>query len=250
LKSKPLSSIANSSHPTFPPFSFEDAVARVDAKVVKYGEQSDQQTEFYGSPRPDGKVIVLIHGGYWRVLFDCEHIRPLAVALAQAGYHIAIPEFRREAGNPDVSLEDLKRALIKIDGAELILLGYSSGGHLGLLIADLFPRVSTLIALAPVTNLAESQRLELGRGAVSEWLGAPAASREDLDPSKVAPVKCRQIFIQGDSDERVPIELTLEYIEYARHHGTLIEMVTLVGTTHFEMMQVPSPTFDAILAAL
>ena len=222
----------------------------MDAEIIKYGEHPDQQIEFYGSSHPDGKVIVLIHGGYWRALFDCEHIRPLAVALAQAGYHIAIPEFRREAGNPDVSLEDLKAAMIKIGGAELTLLGYSSGGHLGLLIADLFPRVSTLIALAPVTNLAESQRLELGRGAVTEWLGVSAVSREDLDPSKVVPVKCKQIFIQGDRDERVPIELTLEYIEHARSHGTHIEMVTLVGTTHFEMMQIPSPTFDAILKAL
>lgn len=222
----------------------------MDAEIIKYGQHPDQQIEFYGSPRPDGKVIVLIHGGYWRALFDCEHIRPLAVALAQAGYHIAIPEFRREAGNPDVSLEDLKAAMIKIDGAELILLGYSSGGHLGLLIADLFPRVSTLIALAPVTNLAESQRLELGRGAVREWLGTDSAARPNLDPMLLPPLKCRQIFIQGDRDERVPIEITLNYIKYAASHGAEIEMVTLVGTTHFEMMQVPSPTFDAILAAL
>jgi pimeloyl-ACP methyl ester carboxylesterase len=240
----------NQSHPTFPPFSIEDARRSVTVTEIKYGDDPDQILEFYGDSHNADQTLVLIHGGYWRNLFDREHMRPLAVELAQAGFTVVLPEFRRVAGEPDVTLRDLSFALSTLEERAIVLIGYSSGGHLALLLADKFPAVKKVIGLAPVTDLVESQARELGRGAVLEWLGRSAEERPDLDPMLRPPVGAKTIFIQGALDERVPLELTRAYIEAMKRHGREIPLVLLPETSHFQMMDIPSPTFDAIIEAL
>jgi pimeloyl-ACP methyl ester carboxylesterase len=238
------------SHPTFPPFSLEDARREVEVAVIKYGDGEDLLLEFYCESSPAKSTLVLIHGGYWRNLFDREHMRPLAVALAKAGFTVVLPEFRRVAGDPDTTLRDLSFALSTLEDSRITLIGYSSGGHLALVLADKFPAVTHLIGLAPVTDLIESQARELGRGAVREWLGRDASERADLDPAVRPPVSKRVTFIQGSADERVPIDITENYCAAMAKHGQAIELMVLPGTTHFEMMDVPSATFTAILVAL
>ena len=239
-----------SSHPTFPAYSLEDAGREVTTSSIKYGDDPDQVLEFYGESQLTKPTLVLIHGGYWRNLFDREHMRPLAVALAKAGFNVVLPEFRRVAGDPDTTLRDLAFALSTLEDQKLILVGYSSGGHLALLLADKFPTVTTVIGLAPVTDMVESQRLELGRSAVFEWLGTDAELRPELDPMLRPPIKAETIFIHGNLDERVPLHLTQSYVEAMRKHGKAVTLEVLPGTSHFEMMNAPSSTFDALIRAI
>ena len=238
------------SHPTFPAYSFEDAAREVSTSAIKYGDESDQVLEFYGQTTSDKPTLVLIHGGYWRNLFDREHMRPLAVALAKAGFNVVLPEFRRVAGDPETTLRDLAFALSTLEDQKLILIGYSSGGHLALLLADKYPSIKKVIGLAPVVDLIESQRLELGRGAVLEWLGKDAALRPELDPMVRPPIKAEAIFIHGNLDERVPLHLTQKYVDEMKGQGKAIALEILPGTSHFEMMNIPSSTFDAVLRAI
>jgi acetyl esterase/lipase len=240
----------SSSHPTFPPYSFADAGSEVTTSLIKYGDDADQLLEFYGDVNPDRPTLVLIHGGYWRNLFDREHMRPLAVALAKLGFSVVLPEFRRVAGNPDTTIRDLSFAISTLADLNLTIIGYSSGGHLALLLADKFPAVKVVVGLAPVTDLVESQKRELGRGAVLEWLGTEADQAPELDPMLRSPIKAKAIFIQGDSDERVPLDITESYIKAMAAHGKKIELHILANTSHFEMMNVPSATFTAILQSI
>jgi acetyl esterase/lipase len=239
-----------SSHPTFPAYSFEDAGREVRTSSIKYGDDPDQILEFYGEGKSEKPTLVLIHGGYWRNLFDREHMRPFAVALAKSGLNVVLPEFRRVAGDPDTTIRDLAFALSTLEDQKLILIGYSSGGHLALLLADKFPAIRKVIGLAPVTDMVESERLELGRGAVHEWLGKNAALRPELDPMARPPIKAETIFIHGNLDERVPLHLTQKYVELMREQGKSIALEVLPGTSHFEMMNIPSSTFDAVLKAI
>lgn len=240
----------NQAHPIFPPFSVDDARRKVNVTEIKYGDDADQILEIYGDSDSAKPTLVLIHGGYWRNLFDREHMRPLAVALAQAGYIVVLPEFRRVAGEPDVTLRDLSFALSTLEDREITLIGYSSGGHLALILADKFPAIKKVIGLAPVTDMVESQARELGRGAVREWLGRDADQRPELDPMLLPPIKAKTIFIQGALDERVPIELTQGYIEAMKRHGREIPLVILPETSHFQMMDIPSATYEAIIETL
>jgi pimeloyl-ACP methyl ester carboxylesterase len=238
------------SHPTFPAYSFEDAAREVSTSAIKYGDEADQVLEFYGQGRSDKPTLVLIHGGYWRNLFDREHMRPLAVALAKLEFNVVLPEFRRVAGDPDTTLRDLAFALSTLEDQKLNLIGYSSGGHLAILLADKFPSVSKVIGLAPVTDMVESQRLELGRGAVHEWLGRDAELRPELDPMVRPPIRAETLFIHGNLDERVPLQLSQKYVEAMKSHGKTIALEVLPGTSHFEMMNIPSSTFDALVRAI
>lgn len=239
-----------SSHPTFPAYSLEDAGREVATSSIKYGDDPDQILEFYGESQHVKPTLVLIHGGYWRNLFDREHMRPLAVALAKAGFNVVLPEFRRVAGDPDTTLRDLAFALSTLEDQKLALIGYSSGGHLALLLADKFPAITKVIGLAPVTDMVESQRLELGRSAVHEWLGTDAELRPELDPMLRPPIKAETIFIHGNLDERVPLHLTQSYVAAMGKHGKDVALEVLPGTSHFEMMNAPSPTFDALMRAI
>jgi pimeloyl-ACP methyl ester carboxylesterase len=177
-------------------------------------------------------------------------MRPLAVALAKAGFNVVLPEFRRVAGDPETTLRDLAFALSTLEDQKLALIGYSSGGHLALVLADKFPAITKVIGLAPVTDMVESQRLELGRSAVREWLGVDAELRPELDPMLRPPIKAETIFIHGNLDERVPLHLTQNYVAAMGKHGKEVALEVLPGTSHFEMMNVPSPTFDALIRAI
>ena len=238
------------SHPTFPPYTLEDAGREVSVSLIKYGDDKDQVLEFYGESNQERPTLLLIHGGYWRNLFDREHMRPLAVALAKEGYTVVLPEFRRVAGEPETTLRDLAFAISTLEDSKLTLIGYSSGGHLALLLADKFPNVKKVIGLAPVTDMVESQRLELGRGAVLEWLGCDSANRPELDPMVRPPIKAETIFIHGDQDERVPLELSEKYQAAMKSQAKTVTLEVLPGVSHFQMMEVPSSTFTAILRSL
>ena len=238
------------SHPVFPPYTFEDAGREVETSLIKYGDNPDQILEFYGESNQQRPTLLLIHGGYWRNLFDREHMRPLAVALAQQGYTVVLPEFRRVAGEPETTLRDLAFAISTLEDSKLTLIGYSSGGHLAILLADKFVNVKKVIGLAPVTDMVESQRLELGRGAVLEWLGCDAEQRPELDPMVRPPIKAETIFIHGDQDERVPLELSQKYQSEMKKHAKHVALEVLPGVSHFQMMDLPSATFTAILQSL
>lgn len=237
-------------HPTFPPYPIEDAQREVTVQLIKYGDGSDQVLEFYGESNGEKPTLLLIHGGYWRNLFDREHMRPLAVALAKAGFSVVLPEFRREAGNPETTLRDLAFAISTLEDSTITVIGYSSGGHLALLLADKFPNIKKVIGLAPVTDMSESERLGLGRNAVREWLGCSAEKRPELDPMLRPPIGARAHFIHGDLDERVPLELSLKYQSAMRLHGKSVTLDVLQGVSHFQMMELPGPTFDAIISAI
>ena len=238
------------SHPTFPAFSFADAAKQVTASQVKYGDDPDQIIEFFGEVESSRPALVLIHGGYWRNIFDREHMRPLAVELAKAGHPVVLPEFRRVAGDPDTTLRDLSFALSTIEEKSVTLIGYSSGGHLALVLADKFPAVKKVITLAPVVDMVESQSRELGRGAVREWLCRDASERPELDPILLPPIKAQSIILHGDRDERVPLDLTEKYVAQMRTFGKENHLEILADTSHFQMMDIPSKTFDALLRNL
>jgi pimeloyl-ACP methyl ester carboxylesterase len=237
-------------HPTFPPYSFEDAGREVSTSLIKYGDGSDQILEFYGESNFEKPTLLLIHGGYWRNLFDREHMRPLAVALAKEGYSVVLPEFRREAGSPETTLRDLAFAISTLEETALTVIGYSSGGHLALLLADKFPNIKSVIGLAPVTDMAESERLALGRGAVLEWLGCSSEKRPELDPMLRPPITAKTHFIHGSQDERVPLELSQKYMTAMKRHGKSVTLEVLDGVSHFQMMDIPSATFEAILRSI
>jgi acetyl esterase/lipase len=105
---------------------------------VSYGNASDQVIDFYLPETTSKPLVVLVHGGFWRSEYDRKHLSPLAKALADSGWPVALIEYRRIIGNPDATLQDAQNAMAKLteDFGSTILLGHSAGGHLALLVGS------------------------------------------------------------------------------------------------------------------
>lgn len=240
--------------------------ARRPDAVLRYGGHPEQLVDVHLPPQPltggpAASVVFLVHGGFWRQTFDRTHARPLAEALAAAGYVVASPEYRRTGGDGGYpqTLDDVAAALESLpvlesvapgraDLDDVTLAGHSAGGHLVLWAAlrPGAPRVRKVVALAPVADLVEGHHRRLGDGAVEALMGG---SPEDLpeayaaaSPAGWLPGAVPVTVVHGGRDDRVPAEMSRALAG--------VELVELAGTEHFGLIDPLSPAYSAVLAAL
>jgi len=218
-----------------------DLTAQPSNELLRYGQFPDQLIERFGNQSE--KKVALIHGGYWRPEYDRVHLRPFAVALAESGINVFLIEYRREPGNPDATLEDISAAIELI--GECSLIGHSAGGHLALL-AEKLAQVQSVIALAPVSDLAKGEARNLDEGAIQFFLGAPAGEREDLDPARIGSFSKPVIIIHGDNDLRVPVELSRDFAKKFLE----IQYLELPSIGHFELIDPRCRYFQETLLPL
>jgi acetyl esterase/lipase len=123
--------------------------------TIGYGDHPAQFLEVYrpaGVPGPH-PVVALIHGGFWRLPWGLELMRPLALDLVSRGYAAVNIEYRRlgEAGGGwPGSCQDVTEAVLALATADvgagaaagldlargIGLVGHSAGGHLALCAAS------------------------------------------------------------------------------------------------------------------
>lgn len=219
-----------------------------------YGSGPDQVADVYLPESAVGRPVVLVHGGFWRPEYDRLHLRPLAAALAIAGYPVVSLEYRREPGNPDVSIDDLRDALDHLalapppgwPSSAPILVGHSAGGHLVLLLAATSPeRIGACVALAPVADLSMGEELGLDNDAVVAFLGGAARTRPDLDPTSRKP-QVPVTVLHGSADRIVPMELSESYAATA----PAVVLQGLTAATHFALIDPLTTAFGELLTAL
>lgn len=221
------------------------AASGAGADVLRYGAHADQLIEVHGSPDATA-LVVLVHGGYFRPAVDRVHARPFAAFLAEAtGARVWLPEYRRVAGDPDVTLADL-RAIDRLanSSAATVWVGHSAGGMLVLWRAcatDLAP--VPVVALAPVADLARAAADGLGSGAVVDWLGGTPSVVPDryaaIDPApRLGAVRAPLRVMVAAQDATVPRNQAdaLATVPQARvdvvdpaHHFDLVDPATAAG---------------------
>lgn len=217
-----------------------------------YGPHPDQVIDWYlpGDPT-DLPTVLFVHGGYWRPEYDREHARSAAGGLAAAGFPTALIEYRRMPGQPDPMADDVAAAIRhaaveSTAGRGILLVGHSAGGHLALLAAtreDL--PVAGVLALAPLSSLAEADRLALDDGAVHSFLGTTASERPDLDPGALPVPRVPVVVIHGAADSLVPVEMSETYATRAG-----VPLRSQPGVGHFELIDPTSAVWERILTEL
>lgn len=238
--------------------------------AVRYAAHDDGLVDVHlpvwtGSARP--RLVVLLHGGFWRQAYDRRHTRPVAAALATEGYVVATPEYRRVggAGGWPRTGEDVEAALTALpallDGLGIgtlgaTLLGHSAGGHLALWASSLTVArdlgVDLAVGLAPVGHLRAAARDRVGDGAVQALLGGEpdeVAQRYDAaDPAfrfRTRP-PCDVRVVHGTRDDIVP---PANSRELAAEHP-FVELRPVEGADHFDLMNPASAAWPAVLDAL
>lgn len=227
--------------------------APLDA-VVRWGDGPDDVADIrHGDPaRP---LVVLIHGGFWRPAYDRVHVRATTEGLNAQGWTVAAPEYRRVPGDPDATTSDVASALVALpslladhhDG-RVVVLGHSAGGHLALWAAAAAPAPGLVltVSLGGVGSLVLAETDGLGSGAVEAFLGGPAASRPDLDPT-LLPTPFSQVrLVHGVEDDIVPVSQARAYA--AAHHRARVDEVP--GCGHFGVIDPMADAWHAVVGAV
>lgn len=217
----------------------------------RYGTFGDQVLERYGPPQ--AAALVLVHGGYFRPTVDRVHARPMARALAEAGWQVVLPEYRRVPGAPCTATEDLA-ALdehLRQQGADVhAWVGHSAGGALVLwrgLAPELPP--TRVVALAPVADFDAAVAGGLGRGAIRDWIGAgpqdSPLTYARLDPTRMAARAPRALdrlhLVHGTEDVAVPI---------MQSRGFPAATTEIEGAHHFDLIDPASPHWARVAAII
>jgi acetyl esterase/lipase len=222
-------------------------------RVLAYGEDPGQIIEVR-----DGRegaaaraLIVIIHGGFWSPDIDRTHARPMAAAMAAAGWTVALPEYTRIAGHPGPTLADLTLVLThapRIVGHHnggVILIGHSAGGHLALwaTAAGICPVLVGTLALAPVADLLLAHEMRLENGAVARFLGCDPVSRPDLDPRQMPSPMTPTTIVHGSDDAIVPLAISASYV--AAHAG--VSLISVGRAGHFALIDPQAPAWPHVI---
>jgi acetyl esterase/lipase len=189
---------------------------------IDYGPDPEQFWERFGAGT-EAPGVVWIHGGFWKPEYDLAHAGHACAALAAEGIPVLNLEYRRDHWRD--ALDDVDAGMA---GARVVV-GHSAGGHLALWTG--LPAV----ALAPVADLEEARRLQLGGEAVERFFG------RETPPEAQAKRAARQVLIHGTADETVPISLS------ERHGGRLIR---LEGAGHYDPISPWSAEWPTVMRAI
>ncbi len=256
--------------------------ARNHAARISYGSAPQHFGDLRVPARAGAHPIaVLIHGGFWRALYDLEYFGPVGDALADAGIATWNIEYRR-IGNPGGgypgTFHDVARAIDylrelapqhNLDLSRVITLGHSAGGHLAVWVAarhripadnPILPReraplaLRAAISLAGVVDLHAAWKYHLSNQVVEEFLGgAPQRFPERYavaSPMELLPLGISQVLVHGTEDENVPFEISRAYHAAAVARGDDARLVTLPGAGHFECVDPRSREWQAVKNAV
>ena len=207
----------------------------------------------------------MIHGGFWRARFNLLHAGHLCAGLAAAGFASANIEYRRGGevgcGWPGTFL-DTKNAvqfardranLVRGDAQRTLVLGHSAGGHLALWLAGEIGDLAGVVSLGGVASLRLAWEMGLGDNAVREFMGATPKQAPDLyrsaDPEG-RPSAVPRVLIHGTADDRVPIELSREYVRLRQGDPGPVKLVELPGGDHFDVVDPQSRFWEVVVAEL
>ena len=240
--------------------------------VVRYGNHADAIIDIHlpahrgADPLPVSPLLVLLHGGFWRVEYDRVHTRPLAEALTREGFVVATPEYRRVGGSGTLrggwptTLEDIGAAVGSLPGlldeldvttGRTTVMGHSAGGQLALWLANEPYPIDRVVGLAPVGDLRAAARAHLGADAVQAFLGgSPEEVPERYDAADPATrlgtrPDCDVVIIHGVEDTIVPIDNSRGLEE---QHPDIV-MCELAGIEHFGVIDPLSRAWPVVRAA-
>jgi dipeptidyl aminopeptidase/acylaminoacyl peptidase len=214
----------------------------------------------------DRTTIVLIHGGCWESEYDLGHAAYAAAALAELGYAVWVPEYRRlgdDGGGWPGTFDDVAAAVDfvpalaerepRVGAGRVILAGHSAGAQLALWAAARRD-VAGVVSLAGITDLAvygaaagdcNASVARLVGGGPSE---VPERYRA-VSPIELLPIGVRLALVHGELDSIVPVAQTENFARRAAASGDEVDVTVITDAGHFELMAPESAAWPRVAGA-
>jgi acetyl esterase/lipase len=262
-----------------PPYHQLAGPCDIPAVRYRYGDGEDRWADLrvpHGTPPVP--VAVLLHGGFWRLPWAADLMHALTGDLHRSGWATLNVEYRRvgaRGGGWPATFVDVAAAIdlladvapsAGLDLGTVVAIGHSAGGHLALWLAarrtlppgapGARPMVlpTAVVALAAVSNLVDAAAGELGGGAAAELLGGPPAAVPGryaaTSPRERLPLRVPQLVVHGTRDDTVPVSMSEEYAAAAAAAGDDVELVTVAGGDHAELIDPTSRGWASVVAWL
>jgi acetyl esterase/lipase len=236
--------------------------------------------------RSRAPVVVLIHGGCWRAAYDLAHVGPAAAALADAGYAVWVPEYRRvgdDGGGWPGTFDDIAGAVdfvrelsaryAVLDTTRVVLVGHSAGAQLALWAAARRPgdtsveraagarparkpplRAVGVVSLAGITDLTNYASANGCGSAVVPLLGGTAAQVAEryraASPIDRIPIGVPMRLVHGVADPIVPFAQVQEFASRAKAAGDAVTLSRVAGAGHFDVVAPQAAAWSAVLEAV
>jgi acetyl esterase/lipase len=239
----------------------------------RYGADPSQFGEL-SLPRGEPRVgtIVVVHGGFWRSVYDLSLGRPLAADLAGRGWATWNLEYRRvgNGGGWPATFDDVAAGIdaladLDVDTSAVVVIGHSAGGHLAAWAAGRagLPtgapgagprvRVTAVVSQAGVLDLAAAHRAGLSSHAVAGLLGGAPRDLADrfglADPLAQVPLRAAVLCLHSRADDTVPFEQSTAYVAAATDAGADARLHETAGD-HFSLIDPASADWAAVVDAV
>lgn len=240
--------------------SFSDVLAlpyNASDQTLSYGPDSLQKLEYWMPVDINGReslpAILLIHGGCWSNAFRVQQTYPIATALALNGFPVWSAEYRATGdvgGGWPGTFEDIQQAIFTLtensdnfySQRELVIIGHSAGGHLGLLAGSQASNTADIVGIAPIVDIIDyAEGAGSCNGLARSFMGGtpqdyPARYVEaNPDPDNLS----GSVFLFFGSNDTVIPE------NQAVNSG--LPYQTISGAGHFDFIHPGTDTFDEVL---
>ncbi len=253
---------------------------------IHYGPDPQQFGDLW-LPAHAGRspLLVFFHGGWWQAEYDLAYGGHLCAALRNRGVAVWSVEYRRlgNGGGWPATFQDaaagfdhvLELAKIyPLDLNRVVAAGHSAGGHLAFWLAgrhhilagspihDPQPRVALhgLVGLAAVVDLQLTRDLSgfftfaHDKREIEQIMGGTPEQQPERylagDPGHLLPLTTPQTLIQGTDDAQIPPDLPRRWADKARRQGDIVNLVSLPGTGHLDVVDPQSKAWPVVEAAI
>ncbi len=231
---------------------------------VLYGNSPREILDIYPADRPEGPVLVYIHGGYWRSGSKDENCN-FAPTFVERGATVVLVEYDL---CPSVTVTDIVRQtrasiawvhrnIIRYGGnpSKLYVSGHSAGGHLTAMALahdwekEGLPRnlIKGAVATSGVYDLDMVVQISVNE----QVRMTPEIAREN-SPFLHAPVPtCPVVVAVGGAEPKGWQQMSEDYFKLCRERGLECEYLVVPGANHYTMSEhladASSPLAQAML---
>jgi arylformamidase len=217
---------------------------------ISYGKSPRQSLDIYAADRPNGTVLVYIHGGYWRSGSKEDNCN-FVPTFTKRGATVVLVEYDL---CPAVTVTDIVRqtrssiawvckniAPYGANPAKMYVSGHSAGGHLtAMALANDWTNeglppdcIKGAVATSGVYDLDMVMRISV-QEQVHLTPEIAKLNNPFLNPPRV---KCPLVIAVGGAEPKGWQQMSEDYFNYCKGQGMSVEYLVVPGANHYTMSE-------------